>query len=837
MNAILHTIPGLLFTGEGWVPSAHVYLWHPTILWLHALSDGITGLSYILIPIAIFLFTRQCRDLRSACPIFWLFVAFIISCGINYFAEMYTIWHPAFRLPTWLQASNTVISLATAVAIWPLVPKLLKSSSKRELQEANLALQKQIEERAKVERELQLHKDNLEALAQYRTQDLENTLLQLKHEMRDRHRMQGQVNFQASLLDQLDSAIIAADTDRRIVYWNKQAERLFGWSKEEALGQRTTKLLLPKKEYVKNEDRYRKLLINKHWEGEVNMLHRQGHTIPIHTNVASLANEENQTIGFALVCFDMTDHMKMKRKLRKDKEDAERAALAKQDFLSTMSHEIRTPLNVVVGMTRLLLEGNPKEEQMEFLKSLQFSANHLLVIINDILDFAKIEAGKIAIEKVGFSAQEVVKGISKAFAFRAEEKNIKLRIEWDDAIPERLMGDEVRLTQILNNLVGNAIKFTEQGFVSIHTKLLNKRGKKYEVQFEVRDTGIGIPKDRLQTIFRRYTQAQSDTTRKFGGTGLGLTICKRLIELQDGCLQVRSSEGMGSTFRFVLNYELDTSASPQPAQAIQSLDTAKLRDLKLLLVEDNPSNRIVATTFLDKVGIQVDAVEHGKLAIEAVQKKKYDIVLMDLQMPVMDGCEATKIIRALGEEFEQLPIIALTADVVQGVKDRVYECGMNDYLSKPFDPDELHYKIALNLNLIHPDEVPDSREDSDDIVTLYELIDKYNDDVKFVTNLLDSLRKSFQMLSEQVTNSADQKNIYELRRLTHKLLPSIRMVENHALHEQLTGLKSALDQENADELEVNQYLEAIQESSSKSIEYINDLFADIQKHQNQLSIS
>jgi PAS domain S-box-containing protein len=833
MESII-SICGKVLSGEGFMPHGHCYFWQPDILWLHALSDGITGLAYFLIPVAIFLFMQKRRDIHTAKPIFWLFIAFIVSCGLTHFMEIYTIWYPAYRVSGWLKAVNAIISLATAIAIWPLVPKLLRIPSATSLKKVNAELQQEIEKRIQIERELQLHKDDLEVLVANRTQDLEGAMLQIKHEARDRQRVQEQVNFQASLLDQVDSSIIAADTDRKIVYWNQHAERLFGWTKIEALGRKTNELLLPQDGLAKNEVRYRELSQNKHWEGEITMKHRSGKTFPVHVSAATLTDEEGEEIGYSLVCFDMTDQARAERKLRRDKEKAERTALAKQDFLSTMSHEIRTPLNVVVGMTRLLMDENPKSSQMEYLKSLQFSANHLLVIINDILDFSKIESGKIKLEKISFSPREVAEGIANAFKFRSEEKNISLRVEWDDTIPERLVGDEVRFTQILNNLVGNAIKFTEQGFVSIHAKLLNRRDDKYEIKFEVRDTGIGIPKDRLKTIFNGYTQASSETTRKFGGTGLGLTICKRLIEIQKGNLQVRSKEGLGSNFCFTLTYEHDSSSSKQSVQQKQYLDSSKLKGVNLLLVEDNPSNRMVATSFLEKVGINVATAEHGEQAVEKVQQKNYDIILMDLQMPVMDGCDATSAIRALGGNYEKIPIIALTADVVQGVKDRVFECGMNDYLSKPFNPDELHYKIALNLDLVQPKE-GEMPESEDDIMQLHRLIDQYNDDVKFVTNLLTSLRKSFQLLTEQVANSADQKDVYELRRLTHKLLPSIKMVGNHSLQQHLSGLKEALDQESADEAEVARYIEEIRESTTQSIEYIDGLFTSIQEHKGQLA--
>lgn len=831
------SIFGSLLSGEGFMPRGHYYFWQPDILWLHALSDGITGLSYFLIPVAIFLFMRKRQSIHTAKPVFWLFIAFIVSCGVTHFVEIYTIWYPAYRVSGWLKAINAIISVATAVVIWPLIPKLLRIPSASNLKKTNSELKQQIQRRIQTEEELQLHKGDLEVLVTNRTKDLEEALLQLKHEARDRQKVQEQANFQASLLDQLDSSIIAADNNRRIVYWNEHAERLFGWSKEEALGKKTIDLLLSKSDFTKNEQRHRKLLSENHWEGEVKMLHRDGRSIPIHTNAACLTNEQGEKIGYSLVCFDMTDQVRAERRLRRDKEKAERAALAKQDFLSTMSHEIRTPLNVVIGMTRLLMDENPKKAHLEYLKSLQFSANHLLVIINDILDFAKIESGKITLEKISFSPREVAEGIANAFKFRSEEKNISIRVEWDETIPERMIGDEVRFTQILNNLVGNAIKFTDQGFVSVHATLLNKRDDKYEVKFEVRDTGIGIPKDRLKTIFNNYTQASAETTRKFGGTGLGLTICKRLIEIQNGKLHVRSKEGLGSNFSFVLTYEHDSNSSEHLVKSKKQLDTSKLGGIDLLLVEDNPSNRMVATSFLEKVGIKVTTAEHGRQAVEEVQKNSYDIVLMDLQMPLMDGCEATAAIRALGSDYEDLPIIALTADVVQGVKDRVFECGMNDYLSKPFNPDELHYKIALNMNLIHPDDgvVPETDEDEDEIMLLHSLIDQYNDDVKFVTNLLTSLRKSFQLLTEQVANSADQKDVYELRRLTHKLLPSIKMVGNHALQEQLSGLKEALDHEATDENEITQFIEAIRKSTTESIEYIDELVTNIKEHKDHLA--
>ncbi|MEM6843079.1 MAG: response regulator [Bacteroidota bacterium] len=830
MNTILTTITGLLSV-IGITPYDYCYFSQPATHWLQTLPDGLINTVYSIIPFTIFLLVGKRQSTQSTKAVLYLFLLFSLSNGFILLTEIYAIWYPTYQVPSWVKILNISVLFATTLGLWPHIVRLLRGTS------TIISSQVGDESETTRERELQLREDNLEELVNNRTKDLENTLLQLKHEARDRQRAQDQVKFQTSLLDQVDSSIIATDTHRKIVYWNHHAEQLFGWTKEEALGRKTSELFKDKQ--AANETYYRELIQNNHWEGEIMMRHRSNKMFPVYTSAAALTNENGDPIGYSMVCFDMTNQAKQASRLRRDKEKAERAALAKQDFLSTMSHEIRTPLNVVVNMARLLMDESPRADQLEYMKSLQFSANHLLVIINDILDFAKIEAGKIKLEEISFSPREVAEGITKAFQFRAKEKNISLRLDWGSNIPEYILGDEVRLTQILNNLVGNAIKFTEKGFVSVHTELLSKQHDKYKIRFEVRDTGIGIPADRMKSIFQDYTQGGDDTTRRFGGTGLGLTICKRLIDMQNGKLSVRSKEGWGSNFSFVLTYQHDAkSGSLASASAKERIDTSKLSGKKLLLVEDNPSNRMVATSFLEKVGIRVSTAENGKQAIDRVQQEPFDIVLMDLQMPVMNGCEASHAIRNLGEDYQKLPIIALTADVVQGVKDRVRECGMNDYLPKPFNPDELHYKIALNLGLISPQEADfATAEEKSDIMQLHRLIDQYNDDVKFVTNLLDSLRQSFQLLTEQVASSADQKDVYELRRLTHKLLPSIKMVGNHELHTHLDGLKEALADDKIDEAEVAQLIKKVQNSSTKSINYIDELVTNMKEHRGQLTSS
>ena len=792
------------------------------ITWLHPSADAIIAVAFTVLFIAFFHFLQERRDLSQTK---FSLIAFIVLLGLNasvHFAELYSFWQPINVISGILKALTAGAAVLTAATIWPLLPRLLRVPSARILQEINLKLQNEITERARVEEVLKLHQDHLELLVQARTQDLENTTRRLQNEIKQRKEAQDQVVFQASLLDQLESAIIASNNQREIVYWNHYAEKLLGWTSQEVLGRSVEEVLIRESERKTQERRLSRLKQNKRWEGNLEMLHKDGHAIPIHASSTVLQDHRWQEIGYALVCFDMSAQVRVNNRLLQEKDKAEKAAVAKQDFLSTMSHEIRTPLNVVIGMARLLIDENPKPEQLEYLKSLQFSANNLLVIINDILDFSKIEAGKVKLEQINFSVREVVEGVVNAFLFRAEEKGLELKIDIDEEVPERLVGDQVRLTQVLNNLVGNAIKFTEQGFISIHAKPLNTHGEHADISFEVRDSGIGIDQDKIRIIFNSFTQATSETTRKFGGTGLGLTICKRLVELQGGSIQVKSKKGIGSTFGFTLPYR---KAKQQTLPPPEEAEVPSLNNIRVLLVEDNPSNRMVACSFLGKIGVQVTIAENGLEALRLIQSQSFDIILMDLQMPRMDGYEATQAIRRLGGKFKKLPIIALTADVVSDVKERVVKAGMNDYLSKPFNPSVLYHKISSNLNL--PDTFPEPPKE-EDILTLHDIINKYSQDASFVAKLLEGFRNSLESLVTQVNTSVEQQDVHQLRRAIHKLQPTIRMVQNYTLQQQLDALKEAMltDEHNSQH---TQLLADIKQSTDASICYIEQLSQQAKK--------
>jgi CheY-like chemotaxis protein len=362
-----------------------------------------------------------------------------------------------------------------------------------------------------------------------------------------------------------------------------------------------------------------------------------------------------------------------------------------------MSHEIRTPMNGILGMTRLLRNTKMTGDQDKFTNAIFTSADNLMVIINEILDFSKIEAGKLMIEEIPFDLRDLVHIWDETLKLNAIDKNIGFEINVDQDVPNNLVGDPIRLNQIIYNLGGNAIKFTEKGKVLIKVSVEEKLKNGVAVRVDINDNGIGIPKDKLASIFLSFSQASSSTTREYGGTGLGLSITKQLVELQNGKLWVESEFGEGSTFSFVLKYSIqdETSVKVVKKESVINIAENKLGDVKILLVEDHPINQMLAITVLEGWGFDVELAENGYEAVDNVRNNSYDVVLMDIHMPKMDGYKATQVIRQ--EIKSSIPIIAMTASAQIGDNEKCFDVGMNDYISKPFDPEVLLDKISNQI--------------------------------------------------------------------------------------------------------------------------------------------
>ena len=476
---------------------------------------------------------------------------------------------------------------------------------------------------------------------------------------------------------------------------------------------------------------------------------------------------------------DVTKWKTVEDELRKNKAIAEESVKVKEQFLANMSHEIRTPMNGIIGLSSLLLNTELNHEQKEYISAIKASGDNLLVIINDILDFSKLEAGKMTFEKTSFNLKETIKFILDILRPKAIQKGILLESSVDNNLPDIIIGDSVRLNQILMNLIGNAIKFTEQGSVSLKVGIISESSDELGLEFLVRDTGIGIPADKVDSVFESFTQASNNTTRKFGGTGLGLTITKRLVELQDGKLWVDSKLHEGSVFGFNLTFFKKASSHDSGPVHTDNEDSLHyLHGLNVLLVEDNPINQLEAKKVLDNAGCKVVSAENGRIAIEKLHAGEYDIILMDIQMPEMDGYQATEYIRhRMNNPKRHIPILALTASALNGESKRCFEAGMDDYISKPYNSQTLYAKMAalIRKRQNETNSMNNNQEQSDQLPRLCNLDYLY----KLSEGSSDFMIEMIQMFVSQVPSAVQEMKIafpaqdwMKIKSIAHRLKPS-----------------------------------------------------------------
>jgi len=462
--------------------------------------------------------------------------------------------------------------------------------------------------------------------------------------------------------------------------------------------------------------------------------------------------------------------------LVESKDRAENASRAKANFLSTMSHEIRTPLNAIIGMTHILLQENPKANQIENLNILKFSGENLLVLVNDVLDINKIESGKLILEQSDFNLKELLESIRNALIYSIEDKGLNSKINYDADLPEIVTGDSVRLAQIINNLMSNAIKFTKSGAVTI---LAENRGVKdgvVSIYLEVKDSGIGLSENELNLIFERFMQARTSTTREYGGSGLGLSIVKGLLELMGSKIQVESSPEGGSKFYFEIDLPIAEKPRISPVRFQPDIDRVSISDIHILLVEDNKVNQLVAEKFLKKWDIEVSIAENGQEAVDLLENgKRFDLILMDLQMPIMDGYEATKRIREMDKE---VPILALTASVRVGQKNRAMRVGMNDFLIKPLTPTDLYSKISRFISDQDITEMAEEDHSSEQVSTQFKALrEMLQGDDEFKAEVVPLYIKNIQSISKLLPKSIQNGDVHAADRLRHKMLTTLHTLE------------------------------------------------------------
>jgi PAS domain S-box-containing protein len=501
-----------------------------------------------------------------------------------------------------------------------------------------------------------------------------------------------------SVISSALDAIVITNGAGQIIHWNNAATEIFGYTEAEVKGRTLMETIIPRSAWRPDGTGFELFLdpddfhiLNQRLE--LTGIRKDGTEFPMELAVTAINND--QELYFNGFIRDISSRKQREQELVQMKEKAEQAAKAKSQFLSVMSHELRTPLNAVIGITHLLLQSQPREDQQEDLRTLQFSGESLLHIINDILDFTKLDSGKVELSAVDFNLRELVQSLYQSFSFKAKEKDIVFDIEYDSRMAFFVKGDSYRLSQVLNNLISNAIKFTQTGSVKLKVAMTEDNGAAFVARFSVIDTGIGIALDKQEKIFEQFTQADSDTTRIYGGTGLGLSISARLVELMGSIILIDSTPGKGSTFHFSIGLQRGEVADPVAAIPKPVTKTNEhFKNKRILLAEDNLFNANIARRFITGWGGEIDLVVDGRQALEFVSRKKYDLILMDVQMPLLDGFACTRKIR---KHFKDIPIIAVTASPKNEIISEIMECGMNDFVSKPFKPNELRTKILEYL--------------------------------------------------------------------------------------------------------------------------------------------
>ncbi|MCK6617986.1 MAG: ATP-binding protein [Cyclobacteriaceae bacterium] len=602
--------------------------------------------------------------------------------------------------------------------------------------------------------------------------------------MKDLHTYVRKGGFYEAVVEDGSDLIFIVDFAGRILYHNASVRETLGYGAKKLVGKNFFDFILPEsREAFKVA--FRKSTRKTYNEKvEFQFLCKDRTYRFLEFNSINLKMKGGPA-GLILDCRDITQR-------KRDAEELVRLQKAKEQFLANISHEIRTPINGIAGMAGLLSSNPSAEERETYLNAIRHSAENLKVIINDLLDLAAIESGKLKFEKIPFNVNDLITSLISTFTYQAREKKLELKSSVDERANRILLGDPVRLNQILINLISNAIKFTHTGSITVACFVERELKKKCWLRISVKDTGVGIPKDKLQTIFESFSQADETVTRRYGGTGLGLAIAKQLVEQQKGSISVESKEHAGSVFTIVIPYPVGnvnrfkSRYTAAPPRALQ-------KGIRVLLVEDNDVNRLYAQSILRGWQCETHVAENGLVAIEKLKGNRYDVVLMDIQMPVMDGYESTRAIRLMEPPVGKIPIVALTANATKADVDKCMAAGMNTYLPKPFTPDDLYQKLFIELKILPPKTLA-LQSNTTPLYDLSYLRKVSGNSQPFIKEMIQTFLQSAPQLVNELDKLVNEKDWTGISKIIHQIKPSLTLLGIHSLKENAAQLEEEYKQ-------------------------------------------
>ncbi len=638
-----------------------------------------------------------------------------------------------------------------------------------------------------------------------------------------------QRDFIEELFDTDPNLIFVRDGNGRMIYCNNAVANLVGMPRDEFLA--IDPNMFPASEgqvqkYLMMEDRVinerEEILIEEQIPDSKGVLH-------YFQTIKKPLKSSNGDVNMLSISTNIN-------KIKYYEKETSNAMKARNEFFSAMSHEIRTPMNAIIGMSELLLRRKPRNDQSKLLQTLHFSSKNLLSLINDILDFSKIESGKIELEEVNFNLKELLDNVITSMKPKALDKKLRISHETEDSVPEIVNGDYIKLNQILNNLLANAIKFTQRGSIKIRVSVLEKTDSGVSLLFEVNDTGIGIPEEKIENIFNPFHQATKSTTRVYGGTGLGLSIVKNLIQIQQGSINVKSKVNHGSTFEVILPFKNADKSLP-----INAIPESKVSEIKwkmklhILYVEDVTTNQFLINEILTDWGITVDMASDGYEALKIIEKKSYDLVLMDIQMPGIDGLETTKRIRKKADPyFKNVPILALTASTTEATRDEIFLSGMQDFVLKPINVDDLRSKILEHSSEIdeYKDLKPIEKEEisvnTKDTKIVFEATDQL-----FLNNLVryqDFLKmtiEEFKTNLDLLLISIQQEDITKYRHIRHRMKSIIATFGMQELLKLMDEIKLKLKENNLTEKEKKEFTNTLDHHVNFLIDSLTNKLASL----------